>query len=86
MKQWIDPKTFGLPATTRILKTGADVYRIVVKRKSRIVMKDGQKLLEKAEKIKAHLPRARIGLETTAPVCSKTKQFLESRGIDIHTE
>ncbi len=46
-------------------------------------MADGRKILEKAQKIKDALPGTVVVLKTTAPVCSKTKAFLEEAGIQV---
>ena len=61
----------------------SDRLAIVIIRKSRIIMSDGKKILEKTEKIKEALPKAKISLKTSAPVCSKTTVFLKKNGIDI---
>jgi hypothetical protein len=81
----VDPKKFGLHPSTRIADLGEDAYAIVIRRKSRIIMKDGRNILAKVEKIQAQVPDARISVRTTAPVCSKTRAFLGEKGIDIHT-
>jgi hypothetical protein len=48
-------------------------------------MADGRKILEKAQKIKEVQPSIAVVLKTTAPVCSKTKAFLEESGIQVLT-
>jgi len=78
-----NPKTYSLPATTVLNIAGKDRIAIVIDRKSRIVMADGKKILEKAEKIKAHDKTLKICLQTTAPVCSKTIRFLKDKGIAV---
>ncbi len=85
MKQKIDPKKFGLPATTRIEHTGSTHFIIVIDRKSRIIMNDGEKILDKAAKIKASVPDAVVTVSTTAPVCSKTKRFLEEQNVRVES-
>jgi len=54
---------------------------IVKNRKSRIIMKDGLKILEMANQIKQMEKTARVVLITNAPVCGKTKAYLEGRNI-----
>lgn len=83
MKKFIDPKLYGLPPSTKLIQAGTNQYDIVIQRKSRIIMKDGEGILAKANKIKSHVPNAKIKLKTSAPVCSKTKAFLEAHGISI---
>ena len=83
MGKIIDPKKFGLHPKTVIEDIGKNRFAIVIMRKSRIIMSDGRKILEKAEKIKTYHPRAKIGLKTSAPLCSKTKAFLKEHKIEI---
>lgn len=79
----ISPKDLGLHPRTVLEQIDRDTIAIVVDRKSRIIMADGRKLLEKANTILRHQPRARVVLKTTAPVCSKTRTFLEQAGIAV---
>jgi hypothetical protein len=46
-------------------------------------MKDGAGIVAKVNKIKNHVPDAKVSLKTSAPVCSKTKAFLEEHGISV---
>lgn len=85
MTETIDPKFFGLPSATCIEKQGKGAYAIVIRRKSRIIMKDGQNILAKAEKIRSEYPGIKVSVLTTAPVCSKTRAFLAENGIPIDT-
>ena len=79
----IDPKLYGLPARTVLLKDDHDNFVLSIDRKSRIIMKDANAILEKADKIKMTVPGATITLETTAPVCSKSTKFLSDNGIEV---
>ena len=79
----IDPKLYGLPARTVLLKDDHDNFVLSIDRKSRIIMKDATAILEKADKIKLTVPDATITLETTAPVCSKSTTFLSDNGIEV---
>ncbi len=83
MKMELSPKAFGLPAQTVLEQRGDDVIAIVIDRKSRIIMADGKKVFEKAKKIKEMQPLKTVVLKTTAPVCSKTIQFLKAEGIEV---
>lgn len=83
LKDIYSPESFGLSSRTRISTLGADHIAFVVDRKSRIIMKDGKGVLEKAEKVWAQKPGMTISLKTSAPVCSKTRAFLDVHGIDI---
>ena len=77
----LQPKEFGLPARTELEQIDATTIGIVINRKSRIIMADGKKIAEKAEQIRRVAPLATVVLKTTAPVCSKTIPYLESKGI-----
>ena len=79
----IDPKLYGLPARTVLLKDDHDNFALSIDRKSRIIMKDAAVILEKADKIRKAVPGATITLETTAPVCSKSTKFLSDNGIEV---
>lgn len=78
----LNPKDYGLPTRT-VLEQAGDTIIIVMNRKSRIIMADGRKILEKARKIQEVDPTATIALKTTAPICSKTSKFLEDEGIRV---
>jgi len=77
----IDPKTYDLPPKTVLRQMSTNRIAIVINRKSRIIMADGKKILEKAEKIRSHNKEIEICFETSAPVCSKTAGFLREKGI-----
>jgi hypothetical protein len=66
-----------------LIQAGADQFEIVIQRTSRIIMKDGAGIVAKVNKIKNHVPDAKVSLKTSAPVCSKTKAFLEEHGISV---
>lgn len=77
----VDPKVYGLPARTVLMSNGQDEFSLIINRKSRIIMKDAQTILKKAETIKKNVPKAIVSLRTTAPVCSKSIDFLKENGI-----
>ena len=79
----IDPKKFGLSSKTVIEQISKNNLAIVISRKSRLIMSDGKKLLNKVEAIKGFQPKAKVILKISAPLCSKTKKFLEDRGIAV---
>jgi hypothetical protein len=82
----IDPKSFGLPPRTVLEQVEKGHIAIVVRRKSRIIMKDGQNILEKARTIRRQAGEVRVSLLTNAPVCSKTIGFLADNGIEVVQE
>ncbi len=77
------PKEFNLPARTVLEQIDDETIAIVIDRKSRIIMADGKKILEKSQKIKKKQPSTTVVLKTTAPVCSKTIKFLETEKISL---
>ena len=83
MNKFIDPKLYGLSSSTKLKQVGTAIFEIVIQRKSRIIMKDGEGILAKVNKIKNHVPNAKVGLKISTPVCSKTKAFLEEHGISV---
>ncbi len=83
MREQIDPKSYGLPPRTILMKDESEEFVLVIDRKSRIIMKDAQMILRKSEMIKEKIPNAIVSLETTAPVCSKSIKFLEENSVEI---
>lgn len=83
MPTYIDAKKFGLPSRTLLEEVDPHLMALVINRKSRILMKDGAKIIEKVGKIRAQLPGIQVVLKTTAPVCSKTIRLLKEEQIDI---
>ena len=83
MKETVDPKSYGLPPRTVLMKNGSEEFIIIINRKSRIIMKDAKTILNKADKIKEKIPSASIFLETTAPVCSKSIRFLKENNVKV---
>jgi hypothetical protein len=74
MNMRLDPTEYGLPARTVIEQIDKNTIALVIDRKSRIIMADGKKILEKLSKIKKYRPSVNVVLKTTAPVCSQSSQ------------
>jgi hypothetical protein len=83
MTKILDSKEFGFTPSTRLELLKENSVAIVIDRKSRIIMKDGKKILEKAEIIKEKMGDCVISVKTSAPVCSKTTKFLTENGIEV---
>ena len=83
MKGTIAPETAGLSARDRIERISEDHWALILDRKSRIIMADGRRILAKVEKVRSRVPGVRVDVKTRAPVCSKTRAFLQERGIGI---
>ena len=78
----IDPKSVGVPARSVIGEDSNHHLYIVKNIKSRIIMKDGHKIIETAKRIK-NKTNSGVSLATTAPVCSKTTRLLNENDIKI---
>ncbi len=85
MNKFVDPKLYGLSSSTKLKQVGTAIFDIVIQRKSRIIMKDGEAILAKVNRIKDQVPNAKVGVKTSAPVCSKKETFLEEHGISVST-
>ena len=78
----IDPKLYGLRSRITLRKNKKDIY-IVIDRKSRVIMKDGYRILEIAKKIRNFEIGENVSVLSSAPVCSKTRKFLTENNITI---
>jgi hypothetical protein len=78
-----DPSEFGLNSRTVLKRLKNNHIAIVINRKSRIIMKDGESILEKSAAVKKKAGDVKVSLVTDAPVCSRTAKFLAENGIDI---
>ena len=81
--QPIDPKTYNLPSRTKLLQDKEGSLFVLIDRKSRIVMKDGHRVVKIAEDIKKVNQNKNVSLLKSAPVCSKTKKFLLTCSIPV---
>jgi hypothetical protein len=77
----IEPKSIGIRSRIKILKKN-NLIIMEIDRKSRIIMKDGEKIRSNVNIIKNNfnLP---VELHTSAPVCSKTRIYLEKEDIKV---
>ena len=78
----INANNFGLSSRITIGVDNKNNHYIVKNVKSRIVMKTGEKIYEIALSIKPSIKES-VFLATTAPICSKTKKYLEEKKINI---
>ena len=72
---------FGLNSRVNLVRHD-DHIGIIIDRKSRIIMKDGHRIVNQAKKINT-IQESSICLYTSAPICSKTKEFLKKNDIAI---
>ena len=83
MSRTIDPKLFGLHPTTILKQSDAKSFALVINRKSRVIMKDGRKIVQTAALIIGKVPGATVSLRTSAPVCSKTRAMLAKNNVEL---
>ena len=83
MSEIIDPKKYEIMGKNLLKKEAGSSFLLVINRKSRIVMSDGKKIVEKVNKIRKQEGAVRVTLKTNAPVCSKTITFLKENNIEI---
>jgi hypothetical protein len=83
MGNFIRPDLYGLHRKTVIEEIAKNHVAIVINRKSRIIMSDGKKLIEKAIKIKEITPDTKVSIKISGPLCSKTAKFLSEHEVDI---
>lgn len=79
----LSPAQFGLPPRTQLERVDEQTIAIRIDRKSRIIMADGLKILDKITVLQQSLPDHLFALKTTAPVCGKTKTFLQQHGVTV---
>ena len=79
----VDPRTFNLSNRLNIQENDKKDVFFIVDRKSRIIMKDGIRIFNQIQKVKEKRRNARFFLKTSAPICSKTKKYLNQRNIEI---
>ena len=79
----IDPTQYNLSSRVDLRQDRSGDLLIVIDRKSRIIMKDGRRVLEMVKKINKTDPNKNISVRTSAPICSKTKKLLLENSIMI---
>ena len=77
----IDPTQYNLSSRVDLRQDRSGGLIIVIDRKSRIIMKDGMRVLEMVKKINKIDPKKNISVRTSAPICSKTKKLLLENNI-----
>ena len=79
----IDPTQYNLSSRVDLRQGRSGDLLIIIDRKSRIIMKDGVRILEMVKKINKIDPKKNISVRTSAPICSKTKKLLLENSIMI---
>ena len=71
----IDPTNYKLHSRVKLLGKNKRVF-IVIDRKSRIIMKDGHRIVRIVKQINQIEVDKEVSVLSGAPVCKKTKKFL----------
>ena len=79
----IDATQYNLSSRVDLRQDHSGDLLIIIDRKSRIIMKDGIRVLEMVKKINKTDPKKNILVQTSAPICSKTKKLLLENSIMI---
>ena len=79
----IDPRKYNLSPRIRLQQNSINDLFIVIDRKSRIIMKDGYRIVEIVNSIQSAEKNSAVSVLTSVPVCRKTRQFLSERKIEI---
>ena len=83
----LNPKDYNLGSRVVLLQLSENEIAIVKKRKSRIILKDGHKILEQTQAIQAVKPNTKVSLIISENnICSKTIKLLNDSGITIVSE
>ena len=80
----IDPTQYNLSSRVDLRQDHSGDLLIIIDRKSRIIMKDGIRVLEMVKKINKIDPKKNISVRTSAPICSKTKKLLLESSIVVN--
>ena len=78
----VSANELSLSSRIKIAVDNKDNHYIIKNVRSRIIMKTGEKIYEIANQIKSNT-KGNVFLATTAPICSKTKKYLEEKKINI---
>ena len=78
----IDPTKYSLHSRVKLLCKDKTVF-IVIDRKSRIIMKDGYRIVKIAKQITQVEVEKEVSVLSGAPVCKKTKKFLLENNVVV---
>ena len=79
----IDPKRYNLSQRLNLQQNELNELFIIIDRQSRIIMKDGHRILKMVNRIQSVEKDRHVSVLTSAPVCSKTKTFLSNHSIPV---
>ena len=79
----INPKRHNLSQRLNLQQNELNELFIIIDRQSRIIMKDGHRILKMVNRIQSIEKDRHVSVLTSAPVCSKTKTFLSNHSIPV---
>ena len=79
----INPKRYNLSQRLNLQQNELNELFIIIDRQSRIIMKDGHRILKMVNRIQSIEKDRHVSVLTSAPVCSKTKTFLSNHSIPV---
>ena len=79
----IDPKRYNLSQRLNLQQNELNELFIIIHRQSRIIMKDGHRIIKMVNRIQSIEKDRHVSVLTSAPVCSKTKTFLSNHSIPV---
>ena len=80
----INPTKYNLHSRVKLLGKNKTVF-IVIDRKSRIIMKDGHRIVKMAKQINQVEVGKEVSVLSSAPVCKKTRKFLLENHIVVES-
>ncbi|PLX11673.1 MAG: hypothetical protein C0594_03330 [Marinilabiliales bacterium] len=79
----LDSTKYGLNKRIELCEVEPGKLGIVKIRKSRIIRKDAEQILDLVEKIRQSEPQSKIALICTKNICSKSIRLLDENDIEI---
>ena len=79
----LDPIKYGFSSRIKLFQNTKKEIFLIIDRKSRVIMKDGIRIFNIAEKVKEKEQFTNFYLKTSAPICNKTKLYLNGKNINI---
>ena len=80
----IDPRKYNLSPRIQLQQNTSGHLFIVMDRKSRIIMKDGHRIMAMVHAIQSAEKNQTVSVLTSAPVCGKTRLFLYDNNVDVN--
>jgi hypothetical protein len=83
MPKTIQGSAYHLQGRTKIWEVGENHIALVKERKTRMVKKDAETIIEQIGLIRENNPHLKVSLATSAPLCSKSQTLLQEAQIEI---